>query len=78
MSENKDVRALHKNHLDQYWPFFFFGTAVQVGSFFLVHPELFTLIVCFKTTALTVLWLGRKGNGQFVRVKYPRAVNPAP
>ncbi|GFZ47324.1 hypothetical protein JCM24511_05067 [Saitozyma sp. JCM 24511] len=65
LSENKDVRALHANHLDQYWPFFLFGTGVQVGAFFLVHPELFTLIVCFKTTVLTVLWLGRKQNGQF-------------
>jgi hypothetical protein len=70
VSENKNVKALHQNHLDQYWPFFLFGTGVQVGAFFLVHPELFTLIVCFKTTALTVLWLGRKQNGQFVGIQY--------
>jgi hypothetical protein len=70
VSENNKVKALHKNHLEQYWPFFYFGLAVEAASFLLVHPELFTLIACLKTTALTVLWLGRKKSGQFVHILF--------
>lgn len=66
MSENQEVQSLHKDHLDQYWRFYWIGTIVEIGAYFFFHPDLFTLVTCFKTTILTFLWMGRNGDGTFV------------
>ena len=63
---NPNLIAQHKAHLDGYWPILTFGTVVEVLCFFLVHPELLTLIVCIKTMLLLAIWLGRRKDGSFV------------
>ncbi|WWC99889.1 hypothetical protein V866_006798 [Kwoniella sp. B9012] len=55
----------HFNHLQQYWPIFLVGTIIEFGCFILIHPDLFTLVACFKTLILTSLWLGVDGKGRF-------------
>lgn len=52
--------------LRHYWPLFIFGTMIEFVTFFLVHPDLFTLVVCLKTTILLGIWLGREDRGVFV------------
>lgn len=56
----------HAQHLEHYWPLFIFGTMIEFVAFLLVHPDLFTLVVCLKTTALLGIWLGRDDKGGFV------------
>lgn len=65
VSENRKVRDLHASHLAGYWPALYCGLAMEVAGYFLVHPDLFTLVVCVKTTTMTIIWLGRS-NGRFV------------
>ncbi|KAK6905911.1 hypothetical protein I203_106746 [Kwoniella mangroviensis CBS 8507] len=59
----------HSDHLQQYWPIFLVGTIIEFGSFILIHPDLFTLVACFKTLLLTSLWLGVDGKGRFLTEK---------
>lgn len=35
------------------------GTAFEVACLFLIRPDLFTLMVCLKTTACTMIWLSQ-------------------
>ncbi|WWD09612.1 hypothetical protein V865_007740 [Kwoniella europaea PYCC6329] len=59
----------HSDHLKQYWPIFLVGTVIEFGCFILIHPDLFTLVACFKTLLLTSLWLGVDGKGRFLTEK---------
>ncbi|WVN89114.1 uncharacterized protein L203_104330 [Cryptococcus depauperatus CBS 7841] len=61
---------IHANHLEKYWPIFFIGTAVECGAFLLVHPDVFTLVVCLKTTILLCLWMGRDSKGGYLTDKF--------
>lgn len=56
----------HAQHLEQYWPLFIFGTMIEFVAFLFMHPDLFTLVVCMKTTTLLGIWLGRDDKGGFV------------
>ncbi|KAK4686106.1 hypothetical protein P7C73_g4024, partial [Tremellales sp. Uapishka_1] len=51
-----------------YWPLFLIGSMAELGCFFLLHPDLFTLIVCLKTSLLTVIWTGKRADGTYVSV----------
>jgi hypothetical protein len=35
------------------------GTALEFGCLFLVHPTLFTLVVCLKTAVCTTVWFAQ-------------------
>lgn len=59
------MQEIHRSHLAGYWPALYCGLAVEAAAYFLAHPDLFTLVVCVKTTLLTVIWLGR-ADGKFV------------
>jgi len=37
--------------------------------FFLIHPDLFTLVVCIKTMLMLAIWLARRSDGSFVRLQ---------
>jgi hypothetical protein len=51
-----NVKAQHVKHIEQYWPVFFTGVAIEFGCLFFIHTSIFTLIVCLKTTFCTAIW----------------------
>lgn len=58
--QNDDyLEKKHDKHLENYWPTFVMGCLIEGVAFFLLHPDLFTLIVCLKTSALTIMWMSR-------------------
>lgn len=61
------TRENHKEHLSGYWPVFLAGTAVEVVSFFMLFPDMFTLVVATKTTICLTIWLSRREDGSKVR-----------
>jgi hypothetical protein len=63
---NPNLLPQHQAHLDSYWPILTFGTGIELLCFFVVHPDLFTLVVCLKTTIMTAIWLGRRADGTYV------------
>ncbi|WWC86848.1 uncharacterized protein L201_001727 [Kwoniella dendrophila CBS 6074] len=63
----------HKDHLQDYWPTFMMGCIVEGVSFFLLHPDLFTLIVCIKTTFCLFMWLSKDKHGLALKSRTPRA-----
>ena len=65
-SVNPNRVGQHEQHLEGYWPVQFFAIGVEVMCFFIIHPDLFTLVVCIKTTLMTALWLARRTDGSFV------------
>jgi hypothetical protein len=65
---NERLKVQHKHHLETYWPIQGFATLIEVMCFFSVHPALFTLVVCIKTTIMTTVWLGKREDGSFVSV----------
>ncbi|KAE8542909.1 hypothetical protein D1P53_000972 [Cryptococcus gattii VGV] len=66
---HQTLSKAHAQHLEHYWPLFIFGTMIEFVTFFLVHPDLFTLVVCLKTTILLGIWLGRDDRGGFLTIK---------
>jgi hypothetical protein len=58
-------KRIHQKHLDDYWPIFLIASLVELASFFLLHPDLFTLLVCLKTALVTAIWMGRR-DGKYV------------
>ncbi|KIR78826.1 hypothetical protein I306_04188 [Cryptococcus gattii EJB2] len=66
---HQTLSKAHAQHLEHYWPLFIFGTMIEFVTFFLVHPDLFTLVVCLKTTTLLGIWLGRDDRGGFLTIK---------
>lgn len=66
LTVHQTLSKAHAQHLEHYWPLFIFGTMIEFVTFFLVHPDLFTLVVCLKTTILLGIWLGRDDRGGFV------------
>jgi len=42
--------------MEQYWPVFFTGMAIEFACLLFVHPTMFTLVVCLKTTVCTAIW----------------------
>ncbi|OXG43929.1 hypothetical protein C345_06022 [Cryptococcus neoformans A2-102-5] len=67
----------HAQHLEQYWPLFIFGTMIEFVAFLFMHPDLFTLVVCMKTTTLLGIWLGRDDKGGFLTTKLKeRGISP--
>ena len=65
---NPKLIKQHQAHLDGYWPILTFATGVEAMCFFLIHPDLFTLVVCIKTMLMLAIWLARRSDGSFVRV----------
>ncbi|ORX37381.1 hypothetical protein BD324DRAFT_650978 [Kockovaella imperatae] len=63
---NPKREPTHTKHLAAYWPVLIFGTGIELLCFFVVHPDLFTLVVCIKSTLMTALWLARRADGSFV------------
>ncbi|OCF41539.1 hypothetical protein I317_04647 [Kwoniella heveanensis CBS 569] len=62
--QNDDkLSSIHADHLANYWPVLMIGCLCEVASFFLLHPDLFTLIVCIKTTFMLMAWLSRDQEG---------------
>lgn len=66
VSTNAKVQKLHAKHCEQYWRIWYIATAVEGAAYFLFHPDLFTLVTCFKTTVMMLAWLGRNKDGTFV------------
>lgn len=75
MSENEKVNGPHKEHLTAYWQVYWFATAGEIGCYFMLHEDLFTLITCFKTTAMLAFWLGRNADKTFVCFHLPLALS---
>ncbi|WWD17677.1 hypothetical protein CI109_102118 [Kwoniella shandongensis] len=65
-SNDEDLADEHAYHLDGYWPVQLIGAIIEGASFFLLHPDLFTLIVCIKTTFCTLFWLSRDQDGDSI------------
>lgn len=42
--------------MEQYWPVFLTGMAIEFACLLFVHPAMFTLVVCLKTTVCTTMW----------------------
>ncbi|WVF70274.1 hypothetical protein IAT40_005063 [Kwoniella sp. CBS 6097] len=62
--QNDDrLSSIHADHLANYWPVLMIGCLCEIASFFLLHPDLFTLIVCVKTTFMMLAWLSRDQEG---------------
>ncbi|KAL7419402.1 hypothetical protein Q5752_006240 [Cryptotrichosporon argae] len=55
--------AYHAAHLAGYWPLLWLGTLAEAAAFVLLHPDLFTLVVCIKTCACLGIWLARTDGG---------------
>lgn len=55
-----DAFPAQEPYLNSYWPLFAIATLGEFACFLLVHPGLFTLVTCLKTTLLTAAWLGKK------------------
>jgi hypothetical protein len=53
---NARVKEKHRQHMEQYWPVFFTGMAIEFACLLFVHPTMFTLVVCLKTTVCTAMW----------------------
>ncbi|WRT64350.1 uncharacterized protein IL334_001282 [Kwoniella shivajii] len=60
---DEHLASKHSTHLENYWPTFIIGCLIEGVSFFLLHPDLFTLIVCVKTVFLFVTWLSKDQDG---------------
>ncbi|OCF58047.1 hypothetical protein L486_04075 [Kwoniella mangroviensis CBS 10435] len=60
---DEELSYRHEVHLQNYWRTFIIGCIVEGVSFFLLHPDLFTLIVCIKTTFMLVMWLSKDQEG---------------
>lgn len=72
VSTNRTVQSIHQTHLETYFPVFIFSTLVEIAAMFLVHPSLFTLIVCLKTTGCLGVWMARSAKGDgFVSLLLP-------
>lgn len=70
MSEDDDyLEKKHDKHLENYWPTFVMGCLIEGVAFFLLHPDLFTLIVCLKTSALTIMWMSRDQGASSIKVR---------
>ncbi|WWC69004.1 uncharacterized protein I206_102940 [Kwoniella pini CBS 10737] len=76
------LSTTHELHLQNYWPTFMIGCIVEGVSFFLLHPDLFTLIVCIKTTFLLIIWLSKDQEGLSIKprklAKARRSHKPSP
>ncbi|KIR70988.1 hypothetical protein I310_05400 [Cryptococcus deuterogattii CA1014] len=57
------LKRKHDKHLENYWPTLVMACLFEGVAFFLLHPDLFTLVVCLKTSALTTMWMGRDQGG---------------
>ncbi|WVQ77022.1 hypothetical protein IAR50_006701 [Cryptococcus sp. DSM 104548] len=68
---NDYLRKRHAEHLENYWPSLLLGCLIEGVCFFLLHPDLFTIIVCLKTSAMTVLWMMRDQDGLPIRIQSP-------
>ena len=70
VTANARVKERHQHHMEQYWPVFFTGMAIEFACLLFVHPTMFTLVVCLKTTVCTAMW--------FVQGPSAAATAPAP
>jgi hypothetical protein len=70
-----NVKAQHVKHMEQYWPVFFTGVAIEFGCLFFIHHSIFTLIVCLKTTFCTAIWFMQ---GSDLAAPAPAAAAAAP
>ncbi|WWC58802.1 uncharacterized protein I303_101346 [Kwoniella dejecticola CBS 10117] len=61
------LSSKHEVHLQNYWPTFMIGCIVEGVSFFFLHPDLFTLIVCVKTTFMLLIWLSKDQEGLAIK-----------
>lgn len=68
VTANARVKERHQHHMEQYWPVFFVGMAIEIACLLFGHPTMFTLVVCLKTTVCTAMWF----------VQGPSATAPAP
>ena len=66
MVDDQGISRIHERHLQGYWPIFALGSVVEVAGYMFFHPDLFTLVVCVKTTGCLALWLSRRGDGSKV------------
>ena len=57
--DNDYLKRKHERHRENYWPTLVMGCLIEGVAFFLLHPDLFTLVVCLKTSVLTVMWMSR-------------------
>jgi hypothetical protein len=68
--------------MEQYWPMFMTGIAVEFACLLFVHPTMFTLVVCLKTTVCTAIWFVQgKGLGNAsapVKKKTNKPPGPTP
>jgi hypothetical protein len=65
--ETEGSYDLHKSHLDDYWPMSLIGTLIEFAAYILLaHPSVFTLVVCVKSFALSIIWMGQTKEGVFV------------
>lgn len=65
------LKRKHDKHLENYWPTLLMGCLIEGVAFFLLHPDLFTLVVCLKTSALTAMWMSRDQGGLPVSMVEP-------
>lgn len=65
-ADDKAISLMHEPHLQAYWPIFGLGSIAEVAGYLFFHPDLFTLVVCMKTTGCLALWLSRRADGSKV------------
>ncbi|OWZ28568.1 hypothetical protein C358_06418 [Cryptococcus neoformans MW-RSA852] len=68
--QNNDyLKRKHERHLENYWPTLVMGCLIEGVAFFLLHPDLFTLVVCLKTSVLTVMWMSQGQGALPIKVR---------
>ena len=65
---DEGLKKTHEKHLSAYWPIFIVGSIFEAASFVFFHPDLFTLIVCMKTTICLARWFTKNPDGSKVRL----------
>ncbi|WVR06062.1 hypothetical protein IAU60_003090 [Kwoniella sp. DSM 27419] len=73
---DKVAQRRHASHLENYWPVLTIGCVAEGLCFFLLHPDLFTLVVCIKTTFMMTAWLGKDQEGLRVPRRSSRQRQP--
>ena len=79
VTANARVKERHRHHMEQYWPVFFTGMAIEFACLLFVHPTMFTLVVCLKTTVCTAMWFvqGPSAAAPASNTTQPKATRPA-
>jgi len=79
VTANARVKERHQHHMEQYWPVFFTGMAIEFACLLFVHPTMFTLVVCLKTTVCTAMWFvqGPSAAAAAAPTTQPKTAKPA-